>query len=416
MYNNEILGEKHLKVLNYLKEEFMPDAVIAGGAVRDQVMDKPFTDVDILFFTKKPETDIQQFFELKLPKDLAFREGDFIDIRSNITIPPDLYGDRHRRAYHDWHATPRRPLFSPNLFGLVPQDSQPTDRRSLTRTTDGLVAVIPETGPRAGQLVMQEPAGSPVQTAWAPLGDSLPQAVLEDPLWPEFFQTDDSYEKLEFNGRRQIQTVINFFYRGVKYQFIRCSISPIVFCREEFDVGFCKIMHDGERVIKTNAFDKDQKSKTLTIHGKHLGPINFKWAMERHIPRLQKKYPDFRVNVVSTPDKIAVLQEKEKLEKKLSPSDTRRIAGRERLADREAGREGNRLIREAPANFTTTTINQQVDNATNAVSPQGLTYSYAIGSQVTSNGVRDWESYDAQARRIEESLQRIRNRPRERGG
>lgn len=53
----------------------------------------------------------------------------------------------------------------------------------------------------------------------------------------------------------------------------------------KFDIGLCQIAYDGNRVITTEAFEKDQSGKTLSV-------INPNSGTRSHLERLQAKYPE----------------------------------------------------------------------------------------------------------------------------
>ena len=107
---------------------------------------------------------------------------------------------------------------------------------------------------------------------------------------------------LDKNPKRRINYSLSFYYRGSQYQLMNINVSPQEFVEKEFDMGFCKIMHDGEKLIRTKAFDYDLEHKFFTINGKRLGAANFKWSTTKHLPRLKLLYPDFKENIVSVPE------------------------------------------------------------------------------------------------------------------
>ena len=84
MYRNKVLGDEHLEVFRYLKDKFMGDALIAGGAVRDMFFKRPFKDIDIWYHSQKIGVP-QRFFEIYLPKDLQFNpKEDYIDVNAQF--------------------------------------------------------------------------------------------------------------------------------------------------------------------------------------------------------------------------------------------------------------------------------------------------------------------------------------------
>jgi hypothetical protein len=260
MYRNKILGSKQLEVFKYLKSKFMGDAVIAGGAVRDMFFKKPFKDIDIWFHSQKIGVP-QRFFEIYLPRDLQFDpKEDYIDISDRfpgeqITEPPPA-----PRAVDDDAFTALIDTATPFTRAQVRIEGRPWER-----------------------LRVPEPISS---------GEHL----------------------MDPSRSKRVNYSFNLFYKGDHYQLMNVSSHPMNFIRDEFDIGLCKIAHDGERIIRTKAFDQDLRNKTLSIDGKKLGPKNFEWALEKHIPRIQKLYPDFKVNILSKPTKDEKRAEKLKME------------------------------------------------------------------------------------------------------
>ena len=262
MYRHKILGKEELEVFNYLKDKFMPDAVIAGGAVRDLIMEKPFKDIDIWFNHTKVGIP-QRFFELSLPKELGFKCGeDYVD------IPLNFAGERMRTAPDeevvDFEEPGGRPATRPGMTTL----------RGIERAAQNIAGLTVTGTPR--RFTFDNSAFQNVAAT-----GSMPPTMAK--------------------ARHKVLYSFSMYYKGVQYQIMNLGMSPKGFVKEAFDIGFCKAMHDGKKIIRLPEFDTDLKNKTLTLDGKTLGAANFKWAMEKHIPRLLKLYPDFKVNVTSHP-------------------------------------------------------------------------------------------------------------------
>ena len=303
MYREQILNEEHLDVLRNLRKFLMPDAIIAGGAIRDYVMGKPFKDVDIWFNAHNPKLNLQQSFEILLPKLLKFdAKNDFVDVPRNFNW--DILNEL------DGGLPPRRRAAN-RIFG---------NRHGLYFGIDDPVApenVAPESPAQEGAGVTLSTTNNPLE--WLTVTSSPAYAITTDSadIQQESREVtaarifDDAAKQIEEspypvflykNPKRRINYSLSFYYRGSQYQLMNINVSPQEFVEKEFDMGFCKIMHDGEKLIRTKAFDYDLEHKFFTINGKRLGAANFKWSTTKHLPRLKLLYPDFKENIVSVPE------------------------------------------------------------------------------------------------------------------
>jgi len=96
MHNNQILGEENLSVLRSLQEIYKDKRIIiAGGAVRDFVMGKPYRDIDIWIPEVKKG---QKAFTLEavIPQQLEFGDDDNIS-----STPLDLADQPRDNPYED---------------------------------------------------------------------------------------------------------------------------------------------------------------------------------------------------------------------------------------------------------------------------------------------------------------------------
>lgn len=238
MYRDKILSERELDVLRFLRNGWAGDAIIAGGAVRDFILNKPYKDIDIWFSTRDEKVTPQRFLEITMPKELSFKMGkDFVD------IPPNMQGEP----------------------GVV-------------REVRDELFVRPA---RADVLVVGRRDAAPVPDS----ADDLSGAHMR-----------------EASARgRAVLWQFSFYLDGTQYQVMQVSDDPIKFMEEEFDIGLCKAYHDGKEIVRSKAFEYDLKHKTFTIDGKALGSKNFDWSINRHLPRLKALYPDFKERIITKP-------------------------------------------------------------------------------------------------------------------
>ena len=271
---DKILNEEHLDVFRYLKEKFMGDGILAGGAVRDQIMGKPFKDIDIWFHSTKIGVP-QRFFEVYLPRDLKFDPmKDYIDIPFSFPPVP-------KREDRD---TPE-----PERFATEP--GGPEWERELQDARNRIF------GGRRERRPVRINTWPPDPTENTAFGINFNAPAQEG-------------EMLDSSGgfighpskKRRVNYMFSMYYKGVQYQVMNLSVNPKGFVNDAFDIGFCKVMHDGRKVLRTQAFEKDLKDKTFTIDGASLGSKNFEWTMKRHLPRLKAIYPEFKENIISLPE------------------------------------------------------------------------------------------------------------------
>lgn len=90
MSSDKILGEEQFAVLKEVQKIFSKDAIIAGGAVRDMIMGKPFRDVDIWIPNKTK--NLTRNMEYDLPRALGLEggQGEYITLAAGTQKPKSV--------------------------------------------------------------------------------------------------------------------------------------------------------------------------------------------------------------------------------------------------------------------------------------------------------------------------------------
>lgn len=96
-----------------------------------------------------------------------------------------------------------------------------------------------------------------------------------------------------------LNLIVNLNLSGVQYQLIGVSYDPVKFLNKHFDIGFCKIWHNGKDVIRSKAFDHDRKNSVLTCRPPSWHAASDEAGIQRRFDRLRSKYPDFKTEIVT---------------------------------------------------------------------------------------------------------------------
>jgi len=85
--------EKYQEILGKLEQFVEP--VVAGGAIRDMLLDKPVKDIDIFYKGKLPDSVVKQLFTVEAKYDKAYDNSEFQVFYSkvfynNVTLPIQL--------------------------------------------------------------------------------------------------------------------------------------------------------------------------------------------------------------------------------------------------------------------------------------------------------------------------------------
>lgn len=91
-----------------------------------------------------------------------------------------------------------------------------------------------------------------------------------------------------------LMVVDQCWINGVKYQFIGTKPKPLDYVRNNFDINFCRAWCDGTKMSAETPFIEDWHNHKMTVTGT-LTKDEWYYALRFHVPRLQQKYPDYRV-------------------------------------------------------------------------------------------------------------------------
>lgn len=85
--------EKYQEILGKLEQFVEP--VVAGGAIRDMLLNKPVKDIDIFYKGKLPDSVVKQLFTVEAKYDKAYDNSEFQVFYSkvfynNVTLPIQL--------------------------------------------------------------------------------------------------------------------------------------------------------------------------------------------------------------------------------------------------------------------------------------------------------------------------------------
>lgn len=97
---------------------------------------------------------------------------------------------------------------------------------------------------------------------------------------------DDEYEE-----KNHINMTWNISKNEILYNIIIVDIDPTEYVTKFFDVGLCKAYYDGTKIRLTSDFMRDSQNKTLTIVSESMSEEEFHYMMNKHIVKLQHKFP-----------------------------------------------------------------------------------------------------------------------------
>lgn len=231
--DHTIIPQEWKKFLSNIQTLY-PDAIIAGGALRDTILDVPIKDVDI--FISDCEVDINAIAEMFAIKALDIGHG-VKEVRDHIVLSHDL---KARKC-------------------------QIIDQITASTFDDG--------GP------YNEKANKSSYNSYS-----------SDP--------NCDFENIPVDALSMLQTFITQIYdvqyNGVLYQLIFVEQDPVVMVYKDFDFGICKIYYDGKDLVLTDEFNYDCEHKQITFCGKFsVGQILHTLLVHR--PNICKKFPNWKV-------------------------------------------------------------------------------------------------------------------------
>lgn len=91
--------------------------------------------------------------------------------------------------------------------------------------------------------------------------------------------------------------VFETMFYNIKIQIMIVNTDPVVFVHENFDIGLCKCYTNGEKTTYTSDFMNDMNSKSLTIVQQNMSYNEFFRSYNKHVRKLQKKYPTYSITV-----------------------------------------------------------------------------------------------------------------------
>lgn len=106
------------------------------------------------------------------------------------------------------------------------------------------------------------------------------------------------------SASENIRTAFGLIKNEINYNLIIVENDPIDFVMDDFDFNICKTYCDGKKVTFTKEFMADIEQKHLTFAARDVNLEQFARAMQVHLPKLKAKYPDYKVVVDPSHEKI----------------------------------------------------------------------------------------------------------------
>jgi len=118
----------------------------------------------------------------------------------------------------------------------------------------------------------------------------------------ELGEGDEDYD---IDGTQNIVKVFGMIKSEIQYNIIVVVDEPIKFIEEDFDFNICKTYCDGKKIRFTKEFMSDAESKTITFGQKRKTKMSqFCHAMDIHLPKLQRKYPQHKLVIPESHQEI----------------------------------------------------------------------------------------------------------------
>lgn len=128
---------------------------------------------------------------------------------------------------------------------------------------------------------------------WTLTCDSGPDPIKSEENHDPIDQSSNEFMKL-----RKVEhglEILEGSKDNVPFNIMLLSCSPESYVLDYFDINLCRIYYDGDNIHASKEFLEDVANKTITLDGKHLTIDRIERSIENHIPRIQKKYPDYEV-------------------------------------------------------------------------------------------------------------------------
>lgn len=121
---------------------------------------------------------------------------------------------------------------------------------------------------------------------------------LKHPQHPyHMFSHDEAKRSYSGYNCSRITTIWNVTKNFLPYQLIFIKNNPLDHIDESFDFGICKCYCDGTKFRFTPDFMHDARKQRITLVAKDITDGEYRWAMEKHLPKVQAKYPGFTFKV-----------------------------------------------------------------------------------------------------------------------
>lgn len=110
------------------------------------------------------------------------------------------------------------------------------------------------------------------------------------------YNSDNLLEDEIEDSDQHILAIWDILTSEAVYQVIFLNVDPKQYVDQKFDFGLCKAWFDGKKLHYSRDFNRDSRNRTVTLVG-DLNVDQIKYACEVHYPRIQEKYPGYKLSV-----------------------------------------------------------------------------------------------------------------------